>query len=412
MTILDRYIIKKILSTFFYVVLILAAIITVIDLTEKIDKFSQSKLSTAAILGYYVDFIPWITGLIAPITVFISIVYVTSRMAAHTEIIAILSSGVSFKRLLLPYFISALIIGSLSFYLNGWVIPKSNRERLDFEMTYIKKKNLFNRSNIHMQVEPNVYLFMQNYNNQSNTGYQFSLERFDSNRLVEKLTADNIQWDTTKRKWTLRYWKRKHVDSIFQIRSPLSITQRVDTPVVVQEATPVVKDTLSGKGVKRKRFTDGQQPVPAKSPVYISAFAEKGDALDTTLSILPKDFESNDRGYDGMTINELTQHIAKMRFRGSTGVEIYEVEKQIRFASPFTIFVLVFMGVIVSARKSRGGTGFQIALGFFLSFVFILFFTMTRTFAETGSLPPVLAAWLPNTVFALISLAMYKYVPR
>jgi len=410
MTILDRYIIKKILSTFFYVVLILSAIITVIDLTEKIDKFSQNNLSTAAILGYYMDFIPWITGLIAPITVFISIVYVTSRMAAHTEIIAILSSGVSFRRLLLPYFIAALIIAMLSFYLNGWVIPKSNRERLDFEMTYIKKKNLFNRSNIHMQVEPNVYLFMQNYNNQSNTGYQFSLERFDSNRLVEKLTADNIQWDTTKRKWTLRYWKRKHVDSIFQVRSPLSIMQRIDTPVVV-EAAPVVKDTSRFTKRVRKPFNE-KEPTPAKAPVSLSPFAERGDALDTTLSILPKDFESNDRGYDGMTINELTQHIKKMRFRGSTGVEIYEVEKQIRFASPFTIFVLVFMGVIVSARKSRGGTGFQIALGFFLSFIFILFFTMTRTFAETGSLLPVLAAWLPNTVFGLISLAMYKYVPR
>lgn len=410
MTILDRYIIKKILSTFFYVVLILSAIITVIDLTEKIDKFSQNNLSTAAILGYYMDFIPWITGLIAPITVFISIVYVTSRMAAHTEIIAILSSGVSFRRLLLPYFIAALIIAMLSFYLNGWVIPKSNRERLDFEMTYIKKKNLFNRSNIHMQVEPNVYLFMQNYNNQSNTGYQFSLERFDSNRLVEKLTADNIQWDTTKRKWTLRYWKRKHVDSIFQVRSPLSIMQRIDTPVVV-EAAPVVKDTSRFTKRVRKPFNE-KESTPVKAPVSLSPFAERGDALDTTLSILPKDFESNDRGYDGMTINELTQHIKKMRFRGSTGVEIYEVEKHIRFASPFTIFVLVFMGVIVSARKSRGGTGFQIALGFFLSFIFILFFTMTRTFAETGSLLPLLAAWLPNTVFGLISLAMYKYVPR
>jgi lipopolysaccharide export system permease protein len=132
MTILDRYIIKKILSTFFYVVLILVAIITVIDLTEKIDKFSANNLSTAQILGYYADFIPWIAGLISPITVFISIVYVTSRMAAHTEIIAILSSGVSFKRLLVPYFLAAFVIAALSFYLNGWVIPKSNQERLGF----------------------------------------------------------------------------------------------------------------------------------------------------------------------------------------------------------------------------------------------------------------------------------------
>jgi lipopolysaccharide export system permease protein len=321
-------------------------------------------LGAAKVLGYYADFIPWIAGLISPITVFIAVVYVTSRMAAHTEIIAILSSGVSFKRLLVPYFIAAGIIAGLSFFFNGWVIPKSNQERLVFEMQYFKKNNLYSRSNIHMQIEPNVYLFIQNFNNLSNTGYQFSLERFDENRLVDKLSADNIQWDTTKLKWTLRYWKRKQVDSIFQVRQ-----------------------------------------IPEK-------FGTRGDALDTTLSITPKDFESNDRGYDGMTINELTEHIKKIRFRGSTGVEVYEVERHIRFATPFTIFVLVFMGAIVSSRKSRGGTGFQIALGFFLSFIFILFFTMTRTYAETGSLPPLVAAWLPNGVFTIISLAMYKYVPR
>jgi lipopolysaccharide export system permease protein len=366
MTILDRYIIKKILATFFYVVLILAAIITVIDVTEKMDKFVINNLSTARILGYYGDFLPWITGLISPITVFITIVYVTSRMAAHTEIIAILSSGVSFRRFLVPYFVAAFIIAGLSFYLNGWVIPKSNRERIEFELQYFKKNNMTSRSNIHMQIEPDVYLFIQNFSSQSQVGHQFTLERFDSNRLVEKLTAENIQWDTAKLKWTLRYWKHKPIDSIFRIRP-------------------------SGTAIE---------------------LASRGDAMDTTLAVTPKDFEATDRGYDGMTIDELTEQIEKMRFRGSTGVEVYETEKQIRYAIPFTIFVLVFMGVLVSSRKSRGGTGFQIALGFLLSFVFILFFTMTRTFAESGSLPPFMAAWLPNGVFFLISMGMYKYVPR
>lgn len=366
MTILDRYIVKKILSTFFYVVLILVAIITVIDLTEKMDKFAVNNLNTTQILGYYGDFVPWIAGLISPITVFISIVYVTSRMAAHTEIIAILSSGVSFKRLLVPYFIAATIIALLSFYSNGWLIPKSNQERISFEMQYFKKNSQFSRLNIHMQMEPDIYLFIQSYNNQSNTGYQFSLERFHENRLLEKLSADNIKWDTLKKKWTLTTWKRILVDSIFQT-------------------------TSNSFGAKHGSI---------------------GYELDTALSIAPKDFEANERGYDGMTINELTDYIRKMRFRGSTGVEIYEVEKHIRYATPFTIFVLVFMGVIVSSKKSRGGTGFQIALGFMLSFVFILFFTMTRTFAEAGSLPPFLAAWLPNSVFTVISLGMYKYVPR
>jgi lipopolysaccharide export system permease protein len=366
MTILDRYIIKKILTTFFYVVLILVAIISVIDITEKIDKFSKNNLSIHEVLGYYGDFIPWIAGLLTPITVFISVVYVTSRMAAHTEIIAILSSGVSFKRLLVPYLLAALVIASITFYLNGWVIPKSNQDRLLFEMQYFKNNHNFYRSNIHMQIEPNVYLFIQNYNSQSNAGFLFSLERFDDNRLIEKITADNIQWDSTKQKWKLKYWKKKMVDSLFTVRQ-------------------------------------GESPI---------SLTTTGDDIDTTLSVTPKDFDNNDRNYDGLTMSELTDHIAKMKFRGSTGVEIFEVEKQIRYASPFTVFVLVFMGVIVSSRKSRGGTGFQIALGFMLSFIFILFFTMTRTYAETGSLSPFLAAWLPNSVFAVISLAMYKYVPR
>ncbi len=363
MKILDKYIIKRILSTFFFVVLILVAIIGVIDITEKIDKFARNNLGGMAMFNYYLDFIPWIAGLITPITAFIAIVYVTSRMAAHTEIIAILSSGISFKRLLLPYFIASSIIAIISFVLNGWIIPKSNRDRLAFEMQYFQNKFYYDHRNVHMQIEPNVYLYLQNYDNQTNNGYQFSLERFQDNRLIEKLTADNILWDSTKGKWILKYWKLKKVDELFQ-----------------QTGT--------------------------------TALSNRGYEMDTTLALSPNDFKNEDRKFDGMTINELDEQIAKMKFRGSTGVQVYEVEKYIRFAAPFTIFVLAFMGMIVSSRKSRGGTGFQIALGFLLSFVFILFFTTTRTFAEAGSMAPMLAAWLPNLSFGIISLFMYKYVPR
>lgn len=346
--------------------LILIAIIVVIDLTEKIDKFTANQLSGGVILGYYLDYVPWVAGFISPIIVFITIVYVTSRLAAHTEIIAMLSSGMSFMRLLWPYFVAALILASVSFFLNGWVIPKSNRERVEFEMQYVRSRQYTDRQNIHMQIEPSVYLYIQNYSSQSNTGYQFSLERFDNNRLVDKLVAENFSWDSVKHKWNLRYWKRKKVDELFTVSQPGT----------------------------RPKLTD------------------EGVSMDTTLNILPVDFESEERKYDGMTIPELNKHIDKLRFRGSTGVEVFEVEKHIRFASPFTIFVLVFMGVIVSARKSRGGTGFQIALGFFLAFIFILFFMLTRTFAEAGSLSPWMAAWIPNAIFAVISLTMYRYVPR
>ena len=319
-------------------VLIIVAIIVVIDVTEKLDKFSENGLSRAVILNYYLDFIPWIAGLIAPITVFIATVYVTSRMAGQTEIIAILSSGISFRRFLLPYFIGALLIAMLSFLFNGWLIPKSNRDRLSFETQYFKRNNYFDTRNLHLQIEPNVYLYIQSYNNQTNIGFQFTLEKFENNQLIKKLTADNIQWDSTKKKWTLHWWKVHQVEQIFNVNHELD------------------------------------------SGLHLTS----GDKLDTTLAISPKDFESENRKYDGMTIPELKEHIAKLKFRGATGVEAYEVEKYIRFASPFTIFVLVFMGVIVSARKSRGGTGFQIALGFFLSFIFILFFMMSRTFAATS----------------------------
>lgn len=408
MKILDRYIIKKVLSTFFFVMMILVAIIVVIDITEKVDKFNDHKLELPAILGYYMDFVPWISGLLTPIICFIAIVYVTSRLAAHTEIVAMLSSGISFRRLLIPYFFASFIIASISFVFNGWLIPHSNRERLAFEAQYFQNKFYFESRNVHMQTAPNVYLFIQNYNNQSNIGYQFSLEKFKDNRLIEKLTADNIQWDSVKHKWTLHYWKRRSVDEIFDVKSGEDTTTQKSITI----NTEVKRiDTLQSERPLGIHSQKQKKPM-SKLRTLDKIAADAGEALDTTLIITPKDFESNAHKYDGMTIPELGHQIEQLRFRGTTGVEAYEVERHIRFAAPCTTFVLVFMGVIVSARKSRGGTGFQIALGFLLAFVFILFFTMTRTFAETGSLAPFAAAWLPNTLFGALSLFMYKYVPR
>lgn len=366
MKILDRYILKRVLSTFFFVVVILMAIITVIDITEKMDKYAKNHLDAKTILGYYIDFLPWVTGLITPITIFIAIIYVTSRMAGHSEIISIFSSGVSFRRMLLPYFIASVVVGSISFFLNGWVIPRATKSRLAFELQYFNNRYYFDARNIHLQVAPQVYLFIQNYNNVSNTGYQFSLEHFDNNVLIEKLTADNIQWDTVKQKWILKYWKIRKVNDIF---------------------------TSSNKG-------------------DLSLLEKSGTEMDTTLAITTKDFEAQERSYDGMTTPELNEHIAKLKFRGAAGVQMYEVEKQIRFAAPFTTFVLVFMGVTVSSRKSRGGTGLQIALGFVLAFIFILFFMLSRTFAETGSLHPMVAAWIPNVIFSTISGVLYYFTPR
>lgn len=357
MKIIDKYILKKFLSAFFFVVLILIAVITVIDITEKTEKFVKAKVTTDQIIQYYIDFIPWMANLITPITVFIATVYVTAKMAGHSEIIAMLSGGVSFKRLFVPYFIGASFIAAISFVLTGWVIPNSNKSRLAFEIEHLKSQYYYNKSNTHIQVAPNTYLYLRSYNNQNDIGFNFTLEKLEGNKLVEKLSANRIKWLPEKNKWELSNWSLRSIDSLQQ------------------------------------KITEGK-------------------TMDTTLALHPEEFSNDYRNYDGMTINELNKHIEKLRFRGASNVEVYEVEKYVRFTSPFTVLILTFMGVIVSARKRRGGSGFQIALGFFLSFVYILFFIMSKTIAEAGSMHPALSVWIPNVTFAFISLVMYRALPR
>lgn len=385
MKLLDRYILRQFLSTYVFVVALLLAVITVIDLTEKTDKYAKAQLGFVEILGYYGNFLPWIAGLITPITVFIATVYVTAKMAGHTEIVAILSSGVSFRRLLLPYFVGAALIAGVSFWLNGWIIPNSNKSRLAFELEYLKPKTSSSFRNIHMQVSKNVFLYLQSYNSNSDKGYQFTLERFKNRKLIEKLTAKRIEWDTTKNKWTLYDWEITQINDIFE---PASM--KPDTTQQVDSLSNPPLDTRISKEILKT----------GKTPI------------DTTLAIHPNEFDNDYRKYDGLTLTELNKYIKTLKSRGSAGIDVYEVEKYTRFASPFSIFILTFMGVIVSSRKSRGGTGAQIALGFALSFVFILFFMMFRTFAEAGSLPPAISVWIPAIIFGAISGVMYRYVPR
>lgn len=352
--------------------MILLAVITVIDLTEKMDKYAKANLSALAIMSYYVDYVSWIGNLITPITIFIATVYVCSQMAAHTEIIAILSSGVSFKRMLFPFFIGSLVVAMITFVLNGWVIPNSNKSMVAFELQYFKAKYNYDKQNVHIQVAPNTIMYLQSYQNVTKTGYHFTLDKYDGNRLIEKLTANRIIWDTTIQKWTLFDWRVIKIDPVFE-----------------------------------KFATTGKSLIDS-----IADESKKSTPLDTALAIHPSEFESDYRKYEGLTFNELTDYINTLQARGAAGIDIYYVELHSRIASTFTIFILVFMGVIVSSRKSRGGTGLQIALGFLLSFIFIVFFMLFRTFAETGALPPQIAVWIPNIIFAIIAMVMYKVMPR
>jgi lipopolysaccharide export system permease protein len=355
---LDKYILKKFLTTFVFVVLILVAVILVIDFTEKNDDFIKNNVSISEILfDYYLNLIPFYANMLSPITVFIATVFVTAKLASHTEIVAILSSGVSFRRLLVPYLIGSSIIGAVIFVLIGWVIPDANKKSVAFQVKYVKSPFTYDSRNIHVKVAPETYVYMESYNNSANVGYNFALESIKNTVLKSKLTSHNVQWNAEKGKW--------HMDTY----------------------------TL--------RTFDGE-----------SETIRKGGALDTTLNLTPKDFESTYKLEQTMTLTELNRYIEQKRSRGADDIETYLIEKYERFSYPFAIIILTVIGVIVSARKARGGVGFQIALGFFLAFIFIIFVITSRSLAQVGDVDPKFAAWIPTLVFTGIGFLLYRYVPR
>jgi lipopolysaccharide export system permease protein len=300
---------------------------------------------------------PYIASLITPITIFIATIFVTSKLAGHSEIIAMLSSGVSFERLMIPYLIGSLLIASLSFYLNGWVIPNANKDRIAFEIKYVKSPFTYSERDIHLKIAPETYAYMESYNNHSNVGYRFTLERIENNQLQEKLSARRIEWDSANASWKLKTWKLHTFDGF------------------------------------EESFTSGME-------------------MDTALAIYPKDFSSTHGLYETMTTPELDQHITELRSRGATDIPIYQVEKYIRFMAPFSAIILTLIGLIMSARKRRGGSSFQIALGFLLAFIYIIFFIFAKSIAEVNSMNPILAVWIPNIVFTGIGVLLYKTVPR
>ena len=357
MNILNRYIFKKFLSTFLFVVGIMVLVVVVIDFTEKNDKFIKSNLSKNEILNYYFAFIPYVTSLVTPITAFIATVYVTAQLTMRSEIIAILSSGKSFISIIFSFFLGSLIIAILSFILNGWVIPHLNKDRVAFEVMYIKSPFYFSDKNVHFKIEENSYLYLERYDNNMEIGYNVTLENFEKNKLKSKLFARQIIWDKKSEKWKLKSW----------ISRELHISKEI---------------------------------------------INSGFELDTTLLVNPSDFDNNYRLSETFTLNELDDFIKLQSLRGAEDIDIYKIEKYIRIAQPFTVILLVILGVIIASRKSRQGTGYLIALGFIFAFAFIISFVMSRAFAENGSLNPLLAIWLPNFIFGMITIYMYRIMPK
>ncbi len=355
--IIDRYILKKFIFTYIFVVSVIVSVVCIIDMTDKNEKFIRSNLGAEALVGYYLDYFPYIANMITPITVFIAVVFITAKLASHTEIIAMLASGISFRRLMWPYLMGALIIGGSSFYFTGWVIPNSNKTRVAFEIQYLEKSTMYSEENIHLKIAPELYLYIKNYQSQNKTGYNFTLERIEGTELIEKLSAQQIRWEEDSQRWELINWKHR----VFK-----EFVEEVDF----------------------------------------------GNKADTVLNIGPDDFSNQYRLYETLTLDELNYYIRELRSRGAGDIEMYLIEKYMRFSSPFTVVILTFIGLIVSARKSREGAGFQIALGFLLAFIYIIFFTFTRSIAEVGAMNPALAVWIPNLIFAFVGAFLYKTLPR
>jgi len=358
MKLIDRYIIQKFFSTFIFVVLLINAVICVIDYGEKSDDFMHPQLTVTSILfDYYLNFALHYTNMLTPITVFITTVFVTAQLAARTEIVAILAAGVSFRRLLFPYFLGSAILAIITFFATGWIIPKANKTKVAFEIEYLKSKYYYDQRDIHFKVAPNTFAYMQNYNNIVNTGYLFTLEEVVDNQLLSKLSAERIEWDSLKQKWHLPSYK-----------------------------------IHSFNGDQEKTYSNRN--------------------LDTLINLHPKDFGSTHLLWETLTIPQLNEYVKTQISRGNTTIGIFLVEKYQRFTYPFAIIILTIMGVIVSARKSRQGVGMQIAFGFLLAFVFITLVRMFNSLGQTGSISPILAAWIPTILFAGITLVMYKTVPR
>ena len=355
---IDIYIIKKFLGTFFFAISLLVIIVVVFDISEKIDDFIEKQAPLKEILfSYYFNFIPYFVNLFSYLFTFIAVIFFTSKMASGSEIIAILSSGISFWRMLWPYLISAVFLGLMSFYLANFLIPLTNRKMLAFERVYIKNPYQFRERDIHLQIQPGTFIYMESYNTKSNTGYKFSLEEFKNNRLVYKLNADQIAWDSI-----IGIWKVKN----YFIRE-----------------------------------TEGDNETLVK-----------GLTMDTLINIHPRDF--NVRVSDIKTLNysQLRAFIEKERLKGTTVIKDYLVEKHKRIAFPFATIILTLIGVSISSRKVRGGIGMHLGLGIAITFTFILFLQITTVFATQGNLSPWLAVWIPNFIFGVVGIFLVRAAPK
>lgn len=353
---LDRYIIKKFLGTYVFAILLLLAIIVMFDINEKLDAFSKAPMKEI-LFDYFLNFLPYFANQFSPLFTFIAVIFFTSKLAGNSEIIAMLSTGMSYRRFLVPYLISASVIAGGTYILSAYVIPPANIERIAFTNKYVKNKRVDYGVNIMMMVAPGEIAYMSRYDNISRTGAKFSLEKFDENkRLVSRVTAQTIKWDTLYN-WRLQDYVIRNIE--------------------------------------------GERE-----------FIRRGNMLDTVIAFEPRDFLISENDHEQMTTPELDEYISRQRERGVGNIQSFEIEKHRRIAMTAAAFILTIIGMSLSSRKVKGGIGLNIGIGLLLSFSYLLFMTITQTFALSGLTSPMIAMWIPNAVYAVIALVLYRNASR
>lgn len=347
----DAYIMKKFLGTFVFAILLLLAIVVMFDINEKLDAMLTAPLKET-IFKYFLNFLPYFANQFAPLFVFITVIFFTSKLADHSEIIAMMSSGISFKRLMVPYMLSATIIAVFTLILALYVIPPANVKRIEYTNQWVKNKRVDFGDNIQLQVKPGVMAYLSRYDNTTKHGFRFTMEEFDGNKLVSRITAQDVRYDTLGR-WTLNDYTVRKFEGL--------------------------KETLT-----------------------------RGMKMDTALNVEPRDFLISKNDQEMLTSPQLRHYINKQKARGVANLQQFELEYEKRFAMTAAAFILTVIGLSLSSRKVRGGMGINIGIGLLLSFSYILFMTVTQTFAISGYTSPRLAMWIPNIIYTIIAVFLYK----
>ena len=351
-SIIDRYILGKFLGTYFMVIILLLAIVAIFDVTEKLDAFLTAPIKET-IFDYYMSFLPYFANLFSPLFVFISVIFFTSKMAGNSEITAILASGISFRRLLWPYMIGAAFIAMLTFALSNYLIPPTNVKRIAYTNKYVKNKAVNFGTNIQLQVTPGVVAYMSRFDDNTKTGYNFMLDKFQGKALVSRMTASSVRYDSLKTyRWTANEY--------------------------------MIRDFKGTKEIIRK-----------------------GSTIDTVIPIEPRDFLISANDQETLTTPELTVYIEKQKQRGVANIEAFEIEREKRYASTAAAFILTLIGMSLSSRKAKGAMGINIGIGLAQSFSYILFSTVTSSFAISGLTSPYVALQIPNVVYLIIGIVLY-----